>query len=53
MGDEHRQLIDLGIGQAERNEFVGQLMQKAGLPPSYWSPSIRCSRYRCLVIEEA
>ncbi len=34
------------------NEFVGQLMLKAGLPAGYWSPSIRCSCYRCLVFAE-
>ncbi len=29
-------------------EFVSQLMLKAGLPAAYWSPSICCSRYHCL-----
>ncbi len=34
------------------DEFVGQLMQKAGLPAGYWSSSIRCSRYHCLTFAE-
>ena len=34
-------------------EFVAQLMQKAGLPATYWSPSIQCSRYHCLVFAES
>ena len=38
------------IPQAE--DFVGQLMLKAGLPAAYWSSSIRCSRYHCLSFAE-
>ncbi len=33
-------------------DFVGQLMLKAGMPAAYWSPSIRCSRYHCLTFTE-
>ncbi|MDJ0777258.1 MAG: AmmeMemoRadiSam system protein A [Gammaproteobacteria bacterium] len=33
-------------------DFVGQLMLKAGLPAGHWSPSIVCSRYRCIDIAE-
>ncbi len=38
------------IPQAE--EFVSQLMRKAGLPAGYWSSSICCSRYHCLTFAE-
>ena len=38
------------IGVAD--EFVGQLMLKAGLPAAYWSDSIRCYRYRTLTFAE-
>ncbi len=34
------------IGSAE--EFVGQLMRKAGLPAGHWSSSIRLHRYQTL-----
>ena len=33
-------------------EFVAQLMLKAGLPAEHWSPSMRCFRYRCLSFAE-
>ena len=29
----------------ERRDFLIQLKRKAGLPPSYWSPTLRVSRY--------
>ena len=29
------------------DEFVGQLMQKAGLAAGHWSSTIRCYRYHC------
>jgi uncharacterized protein len=34
------------------DEFVGQLMLKAGLPAQHWSDSIRCFRYRTLTFAE-
>ena len=34
------------------DEFVAQLMQKAGLPERHWSASTRCFRYRCLSFAE-
>ena len=33
-------------------EFVGQLMQKAGLPARHWSSSIQLHRYQTLSFEE-
>ncbi len=32
-------------------QFVRHLKMKAGLPPDYWSPQIRVSRYRTRVID--
>lgn len=34
------------------NEFLGELMQKAGLPPGHWSDSIRFHRYHTLSFVE-
>jgi AmmeMemoRadiSam system protein A len=33
-------------------DFVGQLMLKAGLPATHWSESVRCYRYRTLTFAE-
>ena len=38
------------IGSAE--EFVGQLMRKAGLPAEHWSDTICCYRYHTLNLTE-
>ena len=34
-------------------EFVEQLLLKAGLPPDHWSASLRISRYRTLSFAES
>ncbi|MBT8433239.1 MAG: AmmeMemoRadiSam system protein A [Gammaproteobacteria bacterium] len=34
------------------NQFLGELMQKAGLPPGHWSDSIRFHRYHTLSFAE-
>lgn len=34
-------------------EFLSQLMKKAGLPGDYWSEQLRCSRYQCIKFSEA
>jgi AmmeMemoRadiSam system protein A len=36
----------------DRGSFWSQLKLKAGLPPDYWSGSMRCFRYRTMVFEE-
>jgi AMMECR1 domain-containing protein len=35
----------------EPEQFLRHLKQKAGLPPDYWSDSIKVSRYRAEIIE--
>jgi len=34
-------------------EFLGQLLHKAGLPADHWSDSLRCERYRTLTFAES
>lgn len=38
---------------ASPHQFVEQLLLKAGLPPDYWSGSLRVSRYRTLSFGES
>ncbi len=38
---------------ASPEEFLQHLMQKAGLPPGHWSPTLRAQRYHTLSFDEA
>jgi hypothetical protein len=36
----------------DRRDFLEHLKQKAGLPPGYWSDTLRCFRYRAVILSE-